>query len=185
MMLEILFMKNVVSFWEKRSNYEKAILGLFAAFALCCLGYFGGRLYYGSQCAVCNQELRIGEHYILDVRTGEILCLSDYVDQESTRLWFSSVSRIPQEISLERREGYMRFPRQVEQTARYCSRHASGLGADFLVLSPGERGTICYPVLDGQSLDPEGQVITRRLNDALDCWELTINWDIKTPVLSN
>ena len=74
MMLEILFMKNVVSFWEKRSNYEKAILGLFAAFALCCLGYFGGRLYYGSQCAVCNQELRIGEHYILDVRTGEILC---------------------------------------------------------------------------------------------------------------
>ena len=37
-------MKNVVSFWEKRSNYEKAILGLFAAFALCCRGYFGGRL---------------------------------------------------------------------------------------------------------------------------------------------
>ncbi len=36
-------MKRVKEFWSKRSNYEKTILGLFAAFMICCLGFFSGR----------------------------------------------------------------------------------------------------------------------------------------------
>ena len=49
------------------------------------------------------------------------------------------------------------------------------------MLSPVKEATVCYALLDGQSLDPEGQVITRRLNEALDCWELEIQWDIIAP----
>ena len=131
-------MKRILAFWDRRSNYERAILGLFAAFALCCLTYFCARLYYGSKCDVCRQTLRNGEHYILDIRTGEMLCLSDYVDRESSVFWMSPVSHSPQEVSIEHRAGYVRFPRQVPVTARYCSRHTSGLDSDFLVLSPEE-----------------------------------------------
>ena len=174
-------MKNILAFWGKRSSYEKAVLGLFAAFVLCCLGYLGGRLYYGSKCDVCRQTLWDGEQYILDVRTGEILCLSDYVDQESTHLWFSPISHIPQEVSLEHRAGYMRFPRQAAQTARYCSGHTSGLDSDFLILSPIQGATLCYAVLDGQPPDPDGRIITKQFNVDLNCWELEIQWDIIAP----
>ena len=97
MMLEVLFMKTIMNFWNRRSSYEKAILGLFTAFVLCFLGYLGGRLYYGSKCDVCRQTLRNGEHYILDVRTGEILNIADYVDTESSAFWCSGVSHMPQE----------------------------------------------------------------------------------------
>ena len=174
-------MKNIFVFWDRRSNYEKAILGLFAAFALCCLAYFCARLYYGSKCDVCRQTLRNGEHYILDVRIGEILCLSDYVDRESSVFWISPVSHSPQEVSFERRAGYMRFPRQAAQTARYCSGHTSGLDSDFLVLSPEKDATICFAVLDGRTLDPDGRIMTKRLNESFDCWELEIQWDIIAP----
>lgn len=75
----------------------------------------------------------------------------------------------------------MRFPRQAPVTARYCAGHTANLDCDFLMLSPVKEATVCYALLDGQSLDPEGQVITRRLNEALDCWELEIQWDIIAP----
>lgn len=170
-------MKRAETFWDKRSSYEKAILGLFAAFVLCCLTYFSGKLYYGAKCDVCRQTLRDGEHYILDVRTGEMLCLSDYVDQESTYFWLSPISHKPQEVSLERRAGYIRFPRQAPQTARYCSGHTTGLDADFLMISPAEGATVCYAVLDGQILSPDDRIITKSLNENLDCWELEVRWD--------
>lgn len=172
-------MKNILAFWGKRSSYEKAVLGLSAAFVLFCLTYFIGKLYYESRCAACRQILENGAHYILDVRTGEMLCLSDYVNQESSS-WISPVSHSPQEVSTERRVGYMRFPRQAARTARYCSRHTSGLDTDFLILSPTGVITICRAVLDGQTLVPDGRIITKRLNKSLDCWELEIEWD-RTP----
>ena len=181
MMLEVLFMKNILLFWDKRSSYEKAVLGLFAAFVLCCLGYLGGRLYYGSKCDVCRQTLRNGEHYILDVRTGEILNIADYVDTESSAFWCSGVSHMPQEVSLEHRTGYMRFPRQAPVTARYCAGHTANLDSDFLVLSPEKDATICFAVLDGRTLDPAGRIMTKRLNESFDCWELEIQWDIIAP----
>jgi hypothetical protein len=181
MMLEVLFMKNILLFWDKRSSYEKAVLGLFAAFVLCCLTYFCARLYYGSKCDVCGQTLRDGEHYILDVRTGEILNIADYVDTESSAFWCSGVSHMPQEVSLEHRTGYMRFPRQAPVTARYCAGHTANLDSDFLVLSPEKDATICFAVLDGRTLDPAGRIMTKRLNESFDCWELEIQWDIIAP----
>ena len=178
-------MKNPITFWNKRSNYEKAIIALFAAFVLCCLTYFSGRMYYGSKCYVCRQILRNGEYYILDVRTGEILGISDYVDRESTVMWLSSISHEAQEVSIEDRLGYMRFPRQVPAAARYCADHTANLDADFLLLSPVKDATVCYAILDGQNLDPDGRIITKRLNETLDCWELEIQWDKRPPVLSS
>lgn len=171
-------MKKVMNFWNRRSSYEKAVLGLFAAFVLCCLVYFSGRMYYGSKCDVCRQTLRDGEHYILDVRTGEILNIADYVDQESSVFWFSSVSHCPQEVSVTDRVGYMRFPGEAPKTARYCASHTANLDSNFLVLSPGKDATVCYAVLDGQTLDPDGRITTKRLNEKLDCWELEIQWEI-------
>lgn len=176
-------MKVFVNFWRKRTSYEKTILGLFATFVLCCLGYFGGRLYYGSKCDVCGQTLRDGEQYILDVRTGEILNIADYLDRESSVFWFSPVSHRPQEVSVTDRVGYMRFPREAPKTARYCANHTSNLDSYFLVLSPVKDATVCYAVLDGQTLTPDNRIMTKRLNEELDCWELEIQWDIAATVL--
>lgn len=178
-------MTSVRELWSKRSNYEKAILGLFTAFVLFCLGYFSGRMYYGSKCDVCRQTLRDGEHYILDVRTGELLNIADYVDRESSVLWFSAVSHSPQEASADYRAGYMRFPRQAPATARYCAEHTANLDSDFLLLSPTKEATICYAIPEGQVYDPQGRIITRRLNEALDCWEVEIQWEIMTPETGN
>ena len=174
-------MKTIMNFWNRRSSYEKAILGLFTAFVLCCLGYLGGRLYYGSKCDVCRQTLRNGEHYILDVRTGEILNIADYVNQESSIFWFSPVSHCPQEVSATNRAGYMRFPRETPKTARYCANHTSNLDSDFLVLSPVKDATVCYAVLDGQILTPDDRIMTKGLNEKLDCWELEIQWVLQRP----
>ncbi len=140
-------MKIFIAFWRKRSNYERTILGLFAAFLVCCLGYWSGRLYNGSECHVCRLRLVQGESYILDVRTGQVQIIS---------------------------EGCIRFPRQAPRTARYCAGHTANLNADFLVLSPVRDATVCYAVPDGQSLAPDGQIISKRLNEQLDCWELEV-----------
>ena len=184
MMLEALFMKNVQVFWNNRSSYEKVVLGLFAAFVLYCLGNFSSRMYYGSKCDVCRQTLREGERYILDVRTGEILALSEYVDQESGSFWLSQVSHMPQEVSVTDRKGYMRFPRQVPTTARYCANHTANLNSDFLMLALEKGATVCYVVPDGEVLDPDGWMITTRLNHSLNGWELEIQWNIMIPALS-
>lgn len=176
-------MKKVQVFWNNRSSYEKAVLGLFVAFILFCLGYFSNGLYLKWKCAVCSQTLRKGEHYILDVRTGEILALSEYVDRESSTFWLSPVSHMPQEVSVTDRKGYMRFPRQVSTTTRYCANHTANLDSDFLMLAPEKAATVCYAVLDGQTLTPDGQIITKRLNEELNCWELEIQWNDVTPAL--
>lgn len=170
-------MKAIWKFWDKRSSYEKAVLGLFAAYMMFCLGYFSVSLYTGAKCDVCRQTLKNGGYYILDARTGEILNVSDYVNQESSGVWLSPVGHVPQEFSLERQVGYMRFPRQPTRTARYCSRHTSGLDSDFLVLEPTKEAAVCYAVFDSQILYPDGWVVIKRLNDELNCWELEIGWN--------
>lgn len=177
-------MKHIWTFWNKRSSYEKSVLGLFAAFVLFCLGYFIGSMYFGSECAVCERILTPSKHYILDVRTGEILGIDSYVDQESSVFWLSPISHAPQDVSVMARLGYMRFPLQAPKTARYCRDHTTNLDSDFLVLSPDENFTVSYAVQDGQTLDPDGRIITKRLNKALNCWELEIQWESKTPVSS-
>lgn len=144
-------MKTVTNFWNKSSSFEKAVLGLLAAFTLFCLGCFSSRLYHGSRCAVYRLKLAKGDSYILDVRTGEVQPLSDV-----------------------RQTGSIRFPHQAAQTARYCSNHTSGLDSDFLVLSPTEGATVCCAVLNGQTIAPNGQIIIKRLNEELDCWELVV-----------
>lgn len=178
-------MKKVQVFWNNRSSYEKAVLGLFAAFVLYCLGNFSSRMYYSSKCDVCRQTLREGERYILDVRTGEILALSEYVDRESSTFWLSPVSHMPQEVSVTDRKGYMRFPRQAPTTARYCANHTANLDSDFLMLALEKGATVCYAILDGQNLTPDNQIVFMRLNEALGCWELEIRWDRITPVPSS
>lgn len=110
-------MKKMVNFWNKRSSYEKSVLGLFAAFVLCCLGYYISSMYFGSECAVCEQILIPSKHYIWDVRTGEILGIDSYVDREKSVFWLSPISHAPQDISVMKRLGYMRFPRQAPKTA--------------------------------------------------------------------
>lgn len=140
-------MKKVRTFWASRNSYEKAVLVLFAAFLVCCLGYWSGRLYAGSGCHVCRLRLVQGESYILDVRTGQVQIIS---------------------------EGCIRFPRQAPRTSRYCAGHTANLNADFLVLSPVKDATVCYAVPDGQTMAPNGQIISRRLNEHLDCWELEV-----------
>ena len=139
-------MKNLTSF-------EKVVLGLLAAFAVFCLGYFSSRLYYGLRCNLCRLHLAQGESYILDVRTGEVQPLS---------------------------QGHLSFHRQASQTARYCPGHTAGLTSDFLVLTPIERATVCYALSDGRTPAPDGRIIILGLNEALDRWELEIRWDIKS-----
>lgn len=177
-------MKHIWTFWNKRSSYEKSVLGLFAVFALFCLGYFIVSMCFGSKCAVCEGMLIPGKHYILDVRTGEILGIAEYVDRERSVFWLSPISHAPQDVSVMARLGYMRFPLQAPRTARYCRDHTSNLDSDFLVLSPDKSFTVFYAIRDGQTLDPDGRIITKRLNKALNCWELEIQWESKTPVSS-
>ena len=157
-------MKNVRVFWNNRSSYVQVVLGLFAAFVVYCLGNFSSRMYYGSKCDVCRQTLREGESYILDVRTGDILALSEYVDQDSSSSWLSPVSHMPQEVSVTDRKGYMRFPRQVPTTARYCANHTANLDSDFLMLLPTKTATVCYVILDGQNLTSDDRIVLKRLN---------------------
>lgn len=173
-------MKHLWTFWDNRSNYEKAVLGLTAAFTVFCLGYFCA----GTSCDICRQTLTPGEHYILDVRTGEILNIADYVDTDSSVFWLSRVSHCPQEVSVSDRAGYMRFPEQAPTTAQYCSAHTTNLDSDFLVLSPIKGATVCYAVRDRRTLDPDGRTITKRLNEDLHTWELEIRWDITAPPFS-
>ena len=75
----------------------------------------------------------------------------------------------------------MRFPREALKTARYCANHASNLDSDFLVLSPVKDATVCYAVLDGQMLTPDDRIMTKGLNEKLDCWELEIQWALQRP----
>ena len=75
----------------------------------------------------------------------------------------------------------MRFPRETPKTARYCANHASNLDSDFLVLSPVKDATVCYAVLDGQILTPDDRIMTKGLNEKLDCWELEIQWVLQRP----
>lgn len=178
-------MKSIWAFWNKRSDYEKTIIALFAAFVLFCLGCFSISLRNESKCDVCGQTLRVSKYYVLDVRTGEMLGLSDYVDRESTVMWLSPIGHEAQTVSIEDRLGCMRFPRQAPKTARYCRNHTTNLNTDFLLMSPVKTATVCYAISDGQNLDPDGRIITKRLNEDLDCWELEIQWDKTTPVLSS
>lgn len=177
-------MKHIWTFWNKRSSYEKSVLGLFAVFVLFCLGYCIVSMYFGSKCAVCRRIVTPSKHYILDVRTGEILGIDSYVDQESSVFWLSPISHAPQDVSVMNRLGHMRFPRQAPKTARYCRDHTTNLDSDFLVLSPDENFTVIYAIQDGQTPDPDGRIITKRLNEALNCWELEIQWESKAPVSS-
>jgi len=145
-----------------------------------CLGYFSYFIFsHFSQynCDLCRQTLRNGEHYIWDVRTGEIQPISEFVNKGSDVCWFSSVSQLPQEASVTRRLSYMRFPRQVLATARYCAGHTSNLDPEFLMLLPEQNATVCYAIRPGENLDPDGRTITRQMNEKLDCWELEIQWD--------
>lgn len=178
-------MKRVARFWKKRSDYEKAMIGLGMGFVLFCLGYFSSWMYSKARCDICCRKLRNGEHYILDVRTGETLNLSGYVDQEYDCVWRSETNQLLQEVSATYRRGYMRFSHHAAQTAHYCSNHTANLNSDFLMLAPTEGAIVCYAVLDGQNLDPDGRRITRRLNEALDCWEMEIQWDVNIPVTSS
>lgn len=178
-------MKRIARFWKKRSDYEKAMIGLGMGFVLFCLGYFSSWMYSKARCDICCQKLRNGEHYILDVRTGETLPIGDYVEKESDILWFSRTGQAPQEVSATCRRGYMRFPRHAVQTAHYCSNHTANLDSDFLLLSPTKSAIVCYAVLDGQNLDPDGRMIVKQLNEALDCWEMEIQWDVNIPVTSS
>ncbi len=70
------------------------------------------------------------------------------------------------------------FQRQAFQTARYCFRHTSGLDSDFLILSPIQGATLCYAVLDGQTPDPDGRIITKQFNQDWNYWELEIQWEL-------
>lgn len=178
-------MKKIVSFWNRRSSFEKVVFGLFAAFVVCCLGYFSSKLYYGSQCVLCKRTLWIGKHYILDVRTGELLDLDNYVDRESSVFWLTGIGHAPQETSLPARIGYMRFPLQAPATARYCANHTVNLDSDFYVLSPVKGAMVYYAIRDGQNYDPEGRIMTKRFNETFGCWELAIQWDPPAPPSSS
>lgn len=170
-------MKTIAEFWARRSSYEKMVIGLTLGAVMFSLGYFSGILprFF---CPICRQDLAPGQDYIWDIRTGDLLPISDYLDGQQDRVWIGGSGHIPQEVSVSQRCGYVRFPKDVEDQASYCPSHRTGLGGlyDFAVVSVGEGYTVCYGIGGGDVLAPAGQIISQRFNSGMDCWELAIQW---------
>lgn len=171
-----------MAFWNKRSSFEKIVIGLFLGFLMFCLGYLSGVLprFF---CPICRQDLKPGEDYLWDVRTGDLLPISDYLSGQTDHTWIGGSSDIPQEVSAANRYGCARFPKDAESRVDYCSSHRSGFDDSqyFCVVSVRENDTVCYAIGGKGALTPDGQTILKRFNNDMQCWELIIKWDDPKP----
>lgn len=173
-------MKYIWTFWERRSIYEKTVIGLALGFLIYCLGYFSGVLPQFF-CPICKQELSPGEDYVWDIRTGDLFPISNYLDGQEDRVWSDGSRGLLQEVSAARRCGHVRLPKDVEGRVSYCPSHRTGLGGsyEFAVVSAEESQTVCYGIGPRDVLAPAGQRISPRFDSDMGCWELTIWWDVR------
>ena len=129
-------------------------------------------------CPICRRNLQLEQDYFLDMRTGELLSAAYYFSEDSHVFWISQSSKLLQEASANNHCGYVRFPAEADNTAKYCSEHRPpySISQYFYILSKRKDGMVCYAIPDEGTVTPDGHTVLKQFNDTLRCWELVVLW---------
>lgn len=164
-------MKNLV-------RYKKFCIVLAAAFLALSGTYFLIGNFDRLSCPLCKAELDPNEIYLWDVHAGVFAPLSPYLSGQSDVFWLDPDSHLPQEVSVTRGCGIVRFPGEAEDRAGYCRGHAGMVPGNsrFAALARTSAHAASIPITQTKAALLSGHKTLLHYDEALDAWTLTVYW---------